>query len=110
MDQQLLNDVQAAVANASRASPDPTAHGHLLQAIHRLTLAVETPTETVMRILYQPIQSASVRMAVEMGIPRAIVARDGAPVTAEELGQAVKADPLLIGMVFLDSVQNVRIV
>jgi hypothetical protein len=97
---QLLQDVQTAIANASSPSSDPAAHGRLLQAIHKLTLAVETPTETNMRILYQPVQNASVRMAIEMGLPHAIVARDGKPVSAGELAEEVKADPLLVGTMF----------
>lgn len=95
---QLLQDVQTAMANASSPSSDPAAHGQLLQAINRLTLAVETPTETNMRILYQPVQNACIRMAIEMGLPHAVVARDGASVTAAELGEELKADPLLIGI------------
>ena len=94
----LLQDVQAAIANAASPSSDPAAHGRLLEAINKLSLAAETPTETMMRMIYQPVQNASVRMAVEMGLHQAIVARDGAPVTAAELGEEVKADPLLIGM------------
>jgi hypothetical protein len=97
---QLLQDVQTAIANHSGPSNDPAAHGQLLQAVNKLTLAVETPTETMIRLIYQPIQNASVRMAVEMCLHHAIVARDGAPVTAAELGEEVKADPLLIGMAF----------
>lgn len=97
--EQLLQDVQTAAANASSPTSDPAAHGRLLQAIHKLTLAVETPTETNMRILYQPIQNTCIRMAIEMGLPQAIVARDGAAVTTVELGEEIKADPLLIARV-----------
>jgi hypothetical protein len=98
--EKLLQDVQTVAANASSPTSDPAAHGRLLQAIHKLALAVETPTETNMRILYQPIQNACIRMAIEMGLTQAIVARDGAAVTAVELGEEIKADPLLIGMEF----------
>jgi hypothetical protein len=96
---QLLHDVQAAAAHVSSGSSDPAAHGRLLQALHQMTLAVETPTETLMRVLYQPIQNASLRLAVEMGLPQAIVARDGASVTAVELAAEVQADVLLIARV-----------
>ncbi|KIN01712.1 hypothetical protein OIDMADRAFT_40966 [Oidiodendron maius Zn] len=87
------------MANASSPSCDPAAHGQLLQAINRLTLAVETPTETNMRILYQPVQNACIRMAIGMGLPHAVVARDGVSVTAAELGEELKADPVLIARV-----------
>ena len=46
-------DEVVAAARADAVGSDPKAHTNLLQSIHKLTLAAETPLETVKRILYQ---------------------------------------------------------
>lgn len=47
----------------------------------------------------QPVQNASMRIAVEMGLPAAIVARKGEAVTAIELASRAGADVRLVGEV-----------
>ncbi|KAE9374834.1 S-adenosyl-L-methionine-dependent methyltransferase [Stipitochalara longipes BDJ] len=76
-----------------------TARSSLLQTIHKLTLAAETPTQTLMRISYQPVQNASIRIAVEMGLPNAIVAGKGEAVTAAELASKSGADVRLVARI-----------
>jgi hypothetical protein len=45
---------QLAVQDGS--NPSPQTHFELLQIINQLRLAVETPTETVLRLIYQVSQ------------------------------------------------------
>ena len=47
----LVQEVQTAAEVLS--SGDKVTHARLLHSIHKLTLAVETPTETLMRICFQ---------------------------------------------------------
>jgi hypothetical protein len=49
--QVLVGEVQAAAEEFT--SGNSKGHGHLLRAIQNLNLAVETPAETLTRILYQ---------------------------------------------------------
>ena len=51
-----INNIIAEVAAAAKMDGQgdhPEAHAALLNSIHRLQLAVEKPTETAKRILYQ---------------------------------------------------------
>lgn len=50
----LVEDIrQAAVQDSSSSSRSSQSHFHLLSLIDQLRLAVETPTETVLRLIYQ---------------------------------------------------------
>jgi len=50
----LVEDIrQAAVKDSSSSSRSSQSHFHLLSLIDQLRLAVETPTETVLRLIYQ---------------------------------------------------------
>ncbi|EPS31670.1 hypothetical protein POX_d06137 [Penicillium oxalicum] len=50
------------------ASPSPQTHFELLQTIDQLRLAIETPEETVLRLVYQPPQNAALRSVMDLGI------------------------------------------
>lgn len=54
---QLYSLVSRLGQNALQESSDPSPHAHfeLLQMIDQLKLAVETPTETVLRLIYQVV-------------------------------------------------------
>jgi hypothetical protein len=49
----LVEDVRQAVAEDRSSSRSPRSHFHLLFLIDQLRLAVETPTESVLRLIYQ---------------------------------------------------------
>ncbi|KAJ5223976.1 hypothetical protein N7468_008518 [Penicillium chermesinum] len=51
-----------------KTNPSPGSHYELLRAIDELRLAVETPTETVLRLIYQPPQNAALRAVMDLGI------------------------------------------
>jgi hypothetical protein len=58
----LLQEVQTAAEAVN--SGDPLGRGRLLEATNKLTLAVETPTETLMRMLYQVSSMSSIFLSV----------------------------------------------
>ncbi|KAJ5550319.1 hypothetical protein N7535_001740 [Penicillium sp. DV-2018c] len=63
----LINRVgQMALEEASGSSPQ--AHFELLRVIDQLRFAVETPAETVLRLIYQPPQNAALRIAIDLGV------------------------------------------
>ncbi|KAJ5585608.1 uncharacterized protein N7459_005408 [Penicillium hispanicum] len=49
-------------------TPSAQTHFELLQAIDQLRLAVETPTDTVLRLIYQPPQNAALRTVMDLEI------------------------------------------
>ncbi|KAJ5123764.1 hypothetical protein N7448_009861 [Penicillium atrosanguineum] len=50
------------------SDPSPKAHFELLRMIDQLRLAVETPTESVLRLIYQPPQNAALRVVMDLNI------------------------------------------
>ncbi|KAJ5786949.1 uncharacterized protein N7503_012161 [Penicillium pulvis] len=43
-------------------------HARLLQLIDELKLVIETPTETILRLIYQPPENAALRTVVDLGV------------------------------------------
>ncbi|KAJ6008274.1 hypothetical protein N7540_012250 [Penicillium herquei] len=79
-------------------NPSAQTHFELLQMIDQLRLAVETPTETVLRLIYQPPQNAALKTAVDLGIFN-IVSREEykeTGVSAAKLAECTFADQDLI--------------
>ncbi|GAD96230.1 O-methyltransferase [Paecilomyces variotii No. 5] len=81
---------------SSRHTPEE--HLQLLSAIREIQLLVETPTETVLRLIYQPPQNAALRTAVELGVFSILSARSQGKsmVTATEISSETGADRALI--------------
>ncbi|KAJ5532994.1 hypothetical protein N7494_009546 [Penicillium frequentans] len=50
------------------ATPSAQTHFELLRMIEQLKLAVESPAETVQRLIYQPPQNSALRAVVDLGI------------------------------------------
>ncbi|CAG7983320.1 unnamed protein product [Penicillium olsonii] len=63
----LMNRLSQAVMKDD-ANPSPQLHYEVLQMIDQLRSAVESPTETVLRLIYQPPQNAAIRIVIELGI------------------------------------------
>ena len=97
---ELIDEVKAA-AEADNGQ-DQGNHAELLDKIHRLQQAAETPDETVMRLRWQFMTTAATRFALEYGILNALC-ESGGPMTAADLAQKTGADALLI-------VRNMRLV
>jgi hypothetical protein len=103
---------QAAVEEASSCR-SPQSHSRLLSLIDQLRLAVETPTETVLRLIYQvrdatlplmsianrsqPPQNAALRTAIDLGVFDHLVSRGRKGLSATELSTHTNAERGLIG-------------
>ncbi|KAG4437775.1 hypothetical protein IFR05_006760 [Cadophora sp. M221] len=66
----------------------------LMRAIRKLNRVAEPPAERLRRVLYQSVQNATVRLAVEMGLPHALV--EAKEISADELAVKSGADKLLV--------------
>ncbi|KAJ5160928.1 uncharacterized protein N7482_007932 [Penicillium canariense] len=82
------------------SNPSPQIHFELLRLIDQLKVAVETPTETVQRLIYQPPQNAALRSVIDLGIFPLLMEKqhqDGG-VSATQLAENTGAERELIGM------------
>ena len=121
-----IHDAIASVQRAAQADTSRVGqtHADFLEAIRQLNLVAESPQETLMRIRFEvifhiyphelrsssaeslakgtqslkPLQVAAIRLTLEIGALDAIVAKDGAQVSAKELGQFTGYDALMIGV------------
>ncbi|KAJ5102501.1 hypothetical protein N7532_003030 [Penicillium argentinense] len=80
------------------SNPSPQAHLELLRMIDQLRLLVESPTETVLRLIYQPPQNAALRAVVDMGIFPLLVEKQyrETGISAEQLAEYTQAETDLI--------------
>ncbi|KAJ5486764.1 hypothetical protein N7530_001064 [Penicillium desertorum] len=87
---------QMALKEASE--PSPQAHFELLRMIDQLRSAVETPTETVLRLIYQPPQNAALRVVIDLGIFAMLVEKrhKGTGLSAAQLAEYTGAEQDLI--------------
>ncbi len=74
---------------------DEDAQNKLLGVTRKATAMVEAPSETIWRLLFIPIASASIRTAIEMGLFEALDKSDR-PQTAADLAKVTGGDKLLI--------------
>ncbi|KAL8727832.1 MAG: hypothetical protein Q9181_005564 [Wetmoreana brouardii] len=101
-------DLSKAIADVQKAADaDKSGNGQnhvaLLEAVRRLSLAAETPAETLMRMRFEPLQSAAIRLALEGGFLDAIAAANGHNITASEIAKKTNYDKLLIiGAILVD--------
>lgn len=93
-----LQDAIQRVQRAAEADTgnDQGKHAYLLEQIHQLRLAAETPAESIMRVRWEFMVAFSIRFALEYGILQSIAAKGGASVSAAELFKETGADELLI--------------
>ncbi|OQE25365.1 hypothetical protein PENSTE_c006G07472 [Penicillium steckii] len=87
---------QLAVQECS--SPSPQTHLELLRMIDQLRLTVETPTETILRLIYQPPQNATLRTVVGMGIFPLLMQKQYRQkgISADQLAEYTHADKDLV--------------
>ncbi|KAI4097712.1 MAG: hypothetical protein LQ339_006691 [Xanthoria mediterranea] len=95
--QDALRKVQDAAQADSTGSGQ--AHVDFLEAIRKLNLASETPAETLMRMRFEPLQSAAIRIALEAGIFAALDEAQGRSMTATLLATKTGYDALLIARI-----------
>ncbi|CAG7923232.1 unnamed protein product [Penicillium olsonii] len=87
------------IREAASCESVSSGHGHdrLLRLADELKLAIETPTETVLRLIYQPPENAALRTVVDLGIFPLLVGKgqkDG--LTATDIALCTGADRSLI--------------
>ncbi|KAL4902918.1 S-adenosyl-L-methionine-dependent methyltransferase [Aspergillus multicolor] len=96
----LTEDIRVAALQDTSSSQSPATHAHLLSLIDKLRLAVETPTETARRLIYQPPQNAAIRVLIDLGIFEILLERGygngGDGVSVEQLAQHTGAEKSLI--------------
>ncbi|KAJ5948392.1 hypothetical protein N7466_001407 [Penicillium verhagenii] len=59
---------QIKIEAAQESSTSGNGHARLLQLVDELKLVVETPTETILRLIYQPPENAALRTVVDLEI------------------------------------------
>ncbi|OQE14749.1 hypothetical protein PENSTE_c033G04955 [Penicillium steckii] len=91
----LIDDIKKEVSGA----PSSPGHDrfHLLQLVDELKLSIETPTETILRLIYQPPENAALRTVVDLDIfPLLVSSGEKGTVSATELAKGTGADLGLI--------------
>ncbi|KAI9926344.1 hypothetical protein MW887_004108 [Aspergillus wentii] len=79
-----LADEIKSLATEESTSPSGARHVQLLQRVDELKLAIESPTDTILRLIYQPPQNAALRTVIDLGIfPLLVESKSG--VSAAEL-------------------------
>ncbi|MCJ1396940.1 hypothetical protein MMC11_000132 [Xylographa trunciseda] len=74
------------------------ARSELLQAAKRLVADLESPGDICERVVYQYVEIASIKVAIDLGIFKILTAAHG-PKSVEELAKETKADPVLMGRI-----------
>ncbi|CZT10293.1 related to O-methyltransferase [Rhynchosporium agropyri] len=90
---ELVQQVQVAAENVAAGKGGPE-NMELMRTIRNLTRVAEPPAEKLLRLYYQPAQNAMLRLAVELGLPHALV--EAKTMNAEELAVKSGADKLFI--------------
>ncbi|KAJ5586653.1 hypothetical protein N7450_006440 [Penicillium hetheringtonii] len=79
--------------------PGSPGHNHfrLLQLVDELKLSIETPTETILRLIYQPPENAALRTVIDLDIfPLLVNSGEESSVSATEISKKTGADRGLI--------------
>ncbi|KKK13220.1 putative O-methyltransferase, partial [Aspergillus rambellii] len=92
----LVEDIKQAAVEETSTGPSLQSHFRLLNLIDQLRLAVETPTETVLRLIYQPPQNAALRLVMDLGIFQILVDHPMRGLSASELSASTNAERALI--------------
>ncbi|KAJ5935065.1 hypothetical protein N7466_004612 [Penicillium verhagenii] len=79
-------------------NPSEKAHFELLQVIDQFKLAVESPSETVQRLIYQPPQNAALRTVVDLEIMPLLMQKQyqSTGISAAQLAESTGAEQDLI--------------
>ncbi|CZT52833.1 uncharacterized protein RSE6_14214 [Rhynchosporium secalis] len=90
---ELVQQVQVATEIVAAGNGGPE-NMELMRTIRNLTRVAETPTVKLRRLFYQPSQNAMLRLAVELGLPHALV--EAKTMNAEELAVKSGVEKLFI--------------
>ncbi|RAK96778.1 O-methyltransferase [Aspergillus ibericus CBS 121593] len=92
----LVEDIKQTALQDQSPGRSAESHFQLLGLIDKLRLAVETPTETVLRLIYQPPQNAALRTIMDLGIFPLLVEQNKRGLSATELARRTGAERGLI--------------
>lgn len=89
---QIVEQIKKAAATADTAT-----HEKLINTLQHLTVQLESPSETVQRILYQALHPAICRAGNNLNLFE-ILSENDSPMTTIELAEKTKCDPALLSM------------
>ncbi|KAL4891810.1 S-adenosyl-L-methionine-dependent methyltransferase [Aspergillus ambiguus] len=92
----LIEDIKQSALQKHHTSHTGDSHFRLLALIDELKLAVETPTETILRLIYQPPQNAALRTVIDLGVFPLLVQHHKRGLSATQLAAHTGADRELI--------------
>lgn len=78
-----------------QAQGDEKASKMLMEACQQTTNALASGADVIWKIMFQPHQNATLRVALELGLIEALITSDS-PKSAGELAEIVRADQLLV--------------
>ncbi|KAB8238223.1 S-adenosyl-L-methionine-dependent methyltransferase [Aspergillus alliaceus] len=92
----LVEDIRQAALEECSSSRSASSHYRFLGLIDQLKYAVETPTETVLRLIYQPPQNAALRTVVDLDIFPLLLEHPNKGLSAIQLAESTGAERALI--------------
>ncbi|OJJ47322.1 hypothetical protein ASPZODRAFT_65601 [Penicilliopsis zonata CBS 506.65] len=96
----LVDDIRKLAEMECSDLQSPTTHAQLLTMVNKLRLAIETPTETILRLIYQPPQNAALRTVVDLDIFKLVLeassTKGGKGISATELAARTGAEKTLV--------------
>ncbi|KAB8213402.1 S-adenosyl-L-methionine-dependent methyltransferase [Aspergillus novoparasiticus] len=92
----LVEEIKDAALEECSSSRSATSHYRLLGLIDQLKGVVETPTETVLRLIYQPPQNAALRTIVDLNIFPLLLEHPTKGLSATQLSEYTGAERALI--------------
>ncbi|KAF9891627.1 hypothetical protein FE257_003638 [Aspergillus nanangensis] len=92
----LVEEIKKTALQEHHSSQSSDTHFRLLGLVDELKLAIETPTETVLRLIYQPPQNAALRTVIDMGIFPLLVQHHKTGLSATDLAIYTEAERGLI--------------
>ncbi|KAL8996395.1 MAG: hypothetical protein Q9169_004086 [Polycauliona sp. 2 TL-2023] len=90
-----LHSIKAQVAKNGTAELDASTRGEAAALAHGIMLDIEDPNILIERIIYQPVENALLRIAVEIGLFE-IMSQSNGPLTAEDLATKTKVELVLL--------------
>lgn len=87
-----LNHVQQLAAIS-----DSTSRRRIMSALHNLAFSLEDAHDTINRLGYLHLQTATVKIGFDLGLFKFLVREEGA-LTLDDISQKTRADPVFLGI------------
>ncbi|KAI9882288.1 MAG: hypothetical protein M1823_005966 [Watsoniomyces obsoletus] len=92
----LLDQVTKATADVKKLAGNDATRRKLIEASRKLSEALETPGESMQRVMYKPLYLTTARIAVDLNLFE-LVSKAPEGWTVNALAKEVKADPAFLG-------------